>query len=140
MRFEKAVTVHAPAEIVWGVMVDLESWPEMTRSMTSVERVDDGPLRVGSRVRISQPRLPDALWIITEWVEGQRFVWETNGFGLWTAATHSLLELPEETTLHLEIEQAGLLSVPVGLAFGPLTNRYLDWESQGFKKRAEAVG
>ena len=99
-----------------------------------------GPLRVGSRVRISQPRLPDALWIITEWVEGQRFVWETNGFGLWTAATHSLLELPEETTLHLEIEQAGLLSVPVGLAFGPLTNRYLDWESQGFKKRAEAVG
>lgn len=140
MRFEKVVTISAPAQTVWDVITDLESWPEMTASMSSLERVDDGPLVVGSRVRIKQPKLPAMEWTVTALVDGQRFVWESPGLGVRTSAAHTLLEVPGETTLRLEIEQHGMLSAPLGVLTARLTHRYLDWEIQGFKERAEQLG
>jgi uncharacterized membrane protein len=139
MRFEKVVTVSAPVETVWDVVTDLEAWPEMTASTTSVERVEPGPLEVGARVRIKQPRLPVTEWTVTEVVEGQRFVWESTAPGVRTSAAHTLLDVPGETTLRLEIEQHGPLSGAVGFLFRSMTHRYLDWEAQGFKARAESL-
>lgn len=137
MRFEKVVTIAAPAQTVWNLLTDIESWPRLTASVTSIERITPGPLEVGSRVRIKQPRLPEAEWVVTELVEGQRFVWESASPGVRTSASHALLEVPGETTLRLEIEQTGPLSVLVWLVFTRLTKRYLDLEIQGFKQRAE---
>jgi uncharacterized membrane protein len=139
MRFEHAVAIAAHADSVWRVIVDVETWPELTESMTSVERVDPGPLTVGSRVKIKQPRLPTTEWVVTECVEGQKFVWESNNAGVRTRAVHSVLEAAGSTTLRLEIEQSGLLSGLVGVLFGAMTHKYLDMEALGFKARAEAL-
>jgi uncharacterized membrane protein len=139
MRYEKVVTISAPADTVWDVLTDLEAWPEMTASMTSVERVEPGPIKVGARVRIKQPKLPPMEWTVTEVVAGQRFVWEATTPGARTSAAHTLLELPGETTLRLEIEQHGPMSGLMGLVFRGMTHRYLDWETQGFKSRAEGL-
>ena len=84
MRFEKVVTIAAPAQTVWNLLTDIESWPRLTASVTSIERITPGPLEVGSRVRIKQPRLPEAEWVVTELVEGQRFVWESASPGVRT--------------------------------------------------------
>jgi uncharacterized membrane protein len=62
MRFEATIDVAAPAQLVFEVYTDVERRPEWTASVTSVERLDQGPLSVGSRARIKQPRLPAAVW------------------------------------------------------------------------------
>jgi hypothetical protein len=50
--FSLSVEIRASSERVWEVLSDLEGWPAWTPTVTSVQRVDRGPLAVGSRVRI----------------------------------------------------------------------------------------
>lgn len=44
--------------------------------MASVHRRDDSPFGVGSRVEIRRPKLPKAVWEVTEVVDGRSFTWE----------------------------------------------------------------
>ena len=52
------VEISAAPDQVWGVLTDVERWSEWTETVTRVQRLDDGPLREGSRARISQPGSP----------------------------------------------------------------------------------
>ena len=53
--YEDTVEVDADPSRVWQVLVDVESWPQWTPSMTTVEMVTPQPLGPGSRVAIKQP-------------------------------------------------------------------------------------
>ena len=55
------IDVDAPVEQVWEVLREVERWPEWAPTVTSVRRLDDGPLAVRSRVRVreEQPRSPN---------------------------------------------------------------------------------
>ncbi len=57
MEQSTRIDVKAPVEQVWEVLCEVERWPEWARTVTSVRRLDDGPLAVGSRVRVEQPRI-----------------------------------------------------------------------------------
>ncbi len=52
------IDVEASVERVREVLREAERWPEGAPTVTSVRRLDDGPLAVGSRVRVEQPRIP----------------------------------------------------------------------------------
>ena len=135
---ETTVTIDAPREVVWQVVKDVEAWPKLTESMTSVERLDGGPLRVGMRVRVHQPKLPPATWKVTELVENERFIWTARGPGFRTTAYHEVTPLDGgRTQLRLAVEQSGPLAGLVGRLGKDLTDRYIALEAAGMKRRAE---
>ena len=135
---ETTVSITAPVEKVWPILMDIESWPSLTESMTSVQRLDGGPLQVGSRVRIQQPKLPPATWTVTELVRGDRFVWTARGPGFVSTAYHEVTASgADQTRLRLAVEQSGPLGGLVGRLGGKLTDRYIALEAAGIKRRAE---
>lgn len=135
MILDATATTSASRERAWEVLTDIADWPRWTASMTSVERLDDGPLRVGSRARVRQPRLPVTVWTVTELVEGESFTWEATGPGVRTIGTHTLSAGPDgSTAITVAIEQRGPLGAVLGRVWRGLTTRYLDMEAKGLAK------
>ena len=94
-QLESEVEVQASPERVWEVLTDVEYWSEWTETVTSVRRLDDGPLRPGSRAKISQPRIPETEYVVTELSGGQSFTWVATSPGMRTTARHDLEGLPD---------------------------------------------
>lgn len=90
MKLEHQIIIDAPRELVWRVSIDIERMPELTPTMESAERLDDGPLGVGSKALIKQPGLPMAEWRVTAMTEGESFTWSTRVRGINIVATHEL--------------------------------------------------
>jgi uncharacterized membrane protein len=65
LDFRLTVEIEAPPDRVWAVMREIERWPEWTPTLTSIRRLDGGPLAVGSLVLIRRPSLPPAKWQVT---------------------------------------------------------------------------
>jgi uncharacterized membrane protein len=139
MRFEATIDIAAPAEQVFEVYADVERWPEWTASVTSVERLDDGPLRVGSQARIKQPRLPVAVWEVTDLVPDRTFTWVARGPGVVTTGSHLVtpVEGSDRVTVTASVDQEGPVGWLIGLLGRRLTNRYLETEVRGLKARCE---
>jgi uncharacterized membrane protein len=139
MRFEATTEVAATTQRVFDVYSDVEHWPEWTASVTSVERLDAGPLRVGSRARIKQPRLPTAVWEVTDLVPGTSFTWVARGPGVVTTGRHEVVPTgdADRVAVTAALEQAGPLGPLLGRLTRRLTNRYLQTELRGLKRHCE---
>jgi uncharacterized protein YndB with AHSA1/START domain len=135
--YSVSVEIAAPPERVWSVMVDGARWPEWTASVTSVTRLDGGPLRIGSRARIHQPRVPPAEWRVTELDEGRSFTWVTGSALARATARHQVEPIPSGTRATLAIRYSGLLGGLVGRLTRALNDRYLALEAAGLKARSE---
>ena len=93
MEYRVTATAGAPPAQVYRLFIDVERWPELTQSMRSVRRLDDGPIRVGSEAMVSQPRLPSSRWRVTELEPDRRFTWETRSGGV-TSVGETILSAP----------------------------------------------
>lgn len=138
MDHVRTIAIDAPPAVVWEVVADVESWPEWTRSVRAVERLDDGPFGLASRARIRQPGFPPMVWEVTSFAAGRSFTWTTRSPGVESRASHELAG-PDEgpTTVTLGVSQEGWAGGLVRVLLGPLTRRYLDMEAQGLKARCE---
>jgi len=139
MRFEDSADVSAPAQQVFDTYADVEHWPSWTSTVTSVELIDKGPLRVGTRARVRQPRLPVAIWQVTALVPGREFTWVSRGRGVETAGIHRVTPVTDSTSrVTAVIDQSGPFAVVGGLLAGRLIRRYLRTEVEGIKAYCEA--
>jgi uncharacterized membrane protein len=133
--FETTRHVEAPPEQVWQVLIDVARWPEWTPTVDTVELLDDGPIRTGSRVKIRQPKLPPASWEVTELVDGRGFTWEAKGPGMRTIARHEVGPDATGSTVTLSIEQAGPMGALAALVWRRLTQHYIELEAESLDKR-----
>jgi uncharacterized membrane protein len=126
-----ALTVDAPASRVWQVLTDVEHWPELTASMTSVRGLDGPRPALGARFEVRQPRLRQAVWTVIRLDEGTAFDWESRAPGVLSRGTHLLEPDGSATRLTLTIDQTGVLAWPIALLAGSMIRRYLAMEARG---------
>jgi uncharacterized membrane protein len=139
MRLQSSTEIEAPASRVWAIISDVERWPAVIETVTSVEPLTPGPLATGSRYRVVQPRLRPAVWSVTGYVPGQSFRWVAPNPGVATTGDHVVTALGEDRArLDLSIEHRGPLAWFAGLLTRALTQRYLATECAGVKGAAEA--
>jgi uncharacterized protein YndB with AHSA1/START domain len=140
MHFETTVEIDASPEAIWELLVDVEHWPEWTESMTRIERLDDGPLRVGSRARVKQPRTPAVVWEVTELATPRSFTWQSRSPGLRTVAGHETTAAPgrvRRSSVRLLVDQRGPLAALTGRLLGRRTQVMMEMEAAGLKIRSE---
>ena len=133
--FETTRHIDAPTQPVWEVLFDVARWPEWTPTIDDVERLDPGPFRVGSRARIRQPRLPRAVWEVTEVVDGRSFTWEAKGPGMKTIGRHEVVPDAGGSKLILSIEQTGPMGAVAAVMWRRLTQRYIELEAESLDQR-----
>ena len=139
---EQSITVEiaAPAERVWEVLTDVEQWPEWTETVTSVKRLDEGPLRPGSRARINQPKIPETEYVVTQLDPVRAFTWVASGPGVTTTARHDVEALAGgRSRVKLAVKQGGWLGSAMGRFYRGRTDRYLASEADGLKSRCEGA-
>jgi Polyketide cyclase / dehydrase and lipid transport len=135
--FQISIDIDAPPETVWSVVTDIERWHEWTASIRSIRRLDRGPLAVGSRALIRQPKLLPAMWRVTAIEQGRSFTWKSGLPLMWVHAHHSVapVDAGSRATLHLQFE--GVFGHMMGRALRRINETYLGMEARGLKRRSE---
>lgn len=136
-EFTHRIDIKAPRKRVWGVMADIPRWPEWTPTVSRVEAEGEGPVGVGSRFRLHQPKLRPATWEITDWTPGSGFAWVSRAPGLTSRGEHLAAEAEGRTIVTLRVTFEGLLAPVVAFLAGRMTSDYIRQEAEGLKKRAE---
>ncbi len=138
-QFSITAGINAAPERVFSVMTDIERWPEWTASVTRIEKLDPGLLRVGSRARITQPKLRPSVWQVIAIDEGRGFTWVTRAPGVLVTAHHFIEPTSAGCRVTLSIDYSGLLGALVARLTRTLNDRYLALEAKGLKERSEAL-
>jgi uncharacterized membrane protein len=137
MRIEDSVEITAPVARVWELTLDVESWPQHTPTMTSVERLDTGPLGVGSRAQVKQPGQRAKVWTVTALEPERTFAWSTKSMGMTMTGTHALDAGKTGTTNTLTVEIEGPFSSLIGALLRRPIAKAIAQENHGFKTAAE---
>jgi uncharacterized membrane protein len=135
--FSVTVDIRAPSDRVLAVLFDIEHWPEWTSTMTSVRRIDGGPLAVGSRARVRQPKLPPAVWKVTEFDKKSGFTWISRSPGVQVAGGHRVEATGTGCRATVSLQFSGLFGPVLARVLRGLNERYLATEAKGLKERAE---
>jgi hypothetical protein len=135
LSFSQAIEIPASPSLVWSIMADVSRWPEWTSSVSRVTLLSADQLSVGSRVRIFQPKLPPAVWRVTELNSGANFTWISRAPGLTVTARHMVEPINIGARATLSINYEGLLGGLLARWVGDLNKQYLALEAEGLKKR-----
>ncbi len=140
MRIEHRLEIEAGVDTVWELTLDVESWPNLTSTMESVERLDTGPLKVGSKARVKQPGQAAKVWTVTQLDDRETFAWSTKWLGMTMTGIHRLRGSNDRTINILAVEiEGGPTWLLGGLLRRPILSSIAQ-ENEGFKTVAEAEG
>lgn len=89
---------------------------------------------------IKQPRLPKAVWTVTELTPGESWRWTYASPGNTTTGIHEVTALGERRSrVRQAIEQGGPIGATIGWALRGMTKRYIEMEGAGLKRLAEGA-
>lgn len=135
-QFRISIDIDTPVDRVFEVMSDTDRWHEWTPSVTSIKLLDSGKFRVGTRAVIRQPKFPPALWKITA-IDSSSFTWENRAPGIRVVAHHFAEPTPKGSRATLSLRYEGFLAKVLAFITRGITNRYLEMEATGLKRRSE---
>ena len=140
MQLEHTTEIQAPVDAVWALTVAVEDWPRITpTTMTSVERLDSDPLRVGSQARIKQARQRPAVWTVERCDAPNAFEWSTTVMGMTMRARHRTEPTATGCRNTLGVEITGGLSGIFGRLVGSSIAKTIATENECFKREAESL-
>ena len=90
-------------------------------------------MAVGSQTRLQQPRLPTAVWTVTELADGSLYTWESSSPGVIVTAAHVVELHPDGSRLTVSGPLCGI----GWLLTRSLTKRSVDTEAASIKTAAE---
>ena len=131
--------IEAEVERVWALTLDVERWPELTPTITRVERLDDGPMTVGSRARITQPGQRPAVWTVSRLDPGVAFEWWAKVGPVTMTGGHHLRPDDSGCVNLLTLDITGRGSRVVGRLVGRRIGTAIERENRGFKDAAEGA-
>lgn len=129
--------IAAAPERVWAVLVDVNRWPRWTPTVTSAELLDGGEFRVGSRARLSQPGMRDAVWTVDSLAPNSEFTWSSSYPGLKVIGEHRITACDTESEVTLCVTFRGLLAPLIQLLIGNRIKSFIAQEIAGLKKFCE---
>jgi uncharacterized membrane protein len=137
-QYETTVEVGAPVHHVWATTCDIESLPSWNPTIDAVERSDSGAVRPGSSVRVRQPKLRPATWVVDDVHQDRTFTWHTSGPGYRISAVHLFEPADIGTSVRLQIVMTGILSPVLWALTGRTGRSYVDQEAAALKRRCES--
>ena len=140
MEIVDELIIDAPLAAVWALTIDVVSWPTVTPTVTSVERLDDGPISVGSRARLKQPRQMPAIWTVTRCEAESLFEWSTRTLGMTMVGSHRLSAVDGDRCRNvLTLSATGVPATLFGWALKGQLHTAIATENASFKRRAEST-
>jgi hypothetical protein len=112
-------------------------WGVRLPTVDSVRPLSDGPVRVGSRFEVRQPKLPKAVWEVTEWQDGRSFTWVSTSPGIRSTAVHAVAEDGAGSRLDLSLDWSGPLAPVLKLLIGRKAQGMVETEADTFARMAE---
>ncbi|KQZ68831.1 SRPBCC family protein [Nocardioides sp. Root151] len=139
MVIHDEIFIAAPPERVWELTEDVEGWPALTPTMTSVGLTSDGPLGPGSTARVKQPRLPSATWTVTDLDPPRRFAWQTRCNGVLMTGSHEIEPTGGGCRNRLSLELEGPGAGALATVARPVLHKAIATENDGFRRAAEGL-
>ncbi|MBA4179128.1 MAG: hypothetical protein C0506_00930 [Anaerolinea sp.] len=139
MRFEQTFQIAAPVETVWGVLSDIERYPEWAAAFQKVEFPAGKTLAKGLAVKLWVKGAPPSTWTVTRFEACRRFAWETTARGVHSVGDHIIEPVGDGTRLTLSIETSGFMARLFAPMIKKVTTRNVGLEGNGLKARAEGM-
>jgi hypothetical protein len=139
MRLVERFSTAAPARIVWSTLQEVGDWPIWTPTVTRIEALDSGGLRMGARYRIYQPKLRPTVYVVSILKPGEAFAWTAQMPGATMIAEHRISPSGDTTQVELSFEISGWLSRLLEWRYRGLIAQYVATEARSLKARCEAT-
>jgi uncharacterized membrane protein len=136
MLWEHTAVIDAPTDVVWRLTTDVAEWPTFMPTVQRVQRLDEGPLRVGSAARLKQPGQLPAVWTVTTLAPMREFAWQTRRMGLTMTGSHVLEPAGAACRNTLAVELTGRGSGLLGALLGPMIRKTIRDENAAFARAA----
>ena len=137
-RFETRVDVTASSSVVWNFMKDVEAWPTWTPTVTTVIALDGSELVVNRCFEVSQPGLPKATFVVTEFVDGTSFTWQSKSGGVVSSAEHTVSVVDDShCSVTLSFEMSGMGASLVWAVAKKKIESFVQTEAASLKSAAE---
>ena len=134
---EKTSVINAPPGHIFKVLMDFEQWSQWTASITEMSILNNERPGTGSNIRVLQPKLPPAIWTITEILPDRSLTWEKRSFGLVMRSEHFVVTGNNGTSVTIRITYQGPLAGLIYVLTRSLTDRYMTMEIDGLKRECE---